>query len=68
MKYTRADIVIGTVIKISSQFTITGIKNDQVFFDKEKNGWDIDTVVEKVNKEDWKVISIPQNIYNYEIY
>ena len=68
MKYTRADIVIGTVIKISSQFTITGIKNDQVFFDKEKNGWDIDTVVEKVNKEDWKVISIPQNTTNYEIY
>lgn len=68
MKYTRESIVIGTIIQISSQYTITRIKKDQVFFEKETNGWDINTVLERLNSDNWKVISIPQNTINYEIY
>lgn len=68
MKYTRESIVIGTIIQILSQYTITRIKKDQVFFGKETNGWDINRVLERLNSDNWKVISIPQNTINYEIY
>lgn len=65
MKYTRENIVIGTIIKISSKFTITRIKDNKIFFNQEREGWDIDQVLKEVNNKIWEVIYIP---IDYEIY
>jgi len=68
MEYTNTDIVIGTIIKIATNHTITKIVKDKIFFDKEAIGWRIDETLRRLNTGNWKIISIPQNITSYEIY
>jgi len=68
MKYTKEDIVIGTVIQIMKNHTITRIIENKIFFGKESLDWDMSKVLERLNSYNWKVISIPQNTINYEIY